>query len=78
MLSALFEKGLIKLGNFTAAEDKCRYAYVLSPKGIVEIAAIAKRFLVRKLAEYEALQAEIDSLQREEDRSLQVVEENLT
>lgn len=30
VLNALIEKGLIKLGNFTAAEGKRRYAYVLT------------------------------------------------
>ena len=34
VLNALIEKGFMKLGNFTAAEDKRRYAYVLTPKGI--------------------------------------------
>ena len=33
VLNALLDKGLIKLGNFSAAEDKRRYAYVLTPKG---------------------------------------------
>lgn len=74
VLSALLEKGLIKLGNFTAAEDKRRYAYVLTPKGIAEKAAISKRFLARKLAEYEALRDEIKSLQREESQSRPLAE----
>ena len=65
VLSALIEKGLIKLGNFTAAEDKRRYAYVLTPKGIAEKAAITKRFLARKVEEYEALKSEIDELSKE-------------
>lgn len=62
VLNALIEKGLIKLGNFTAAEDKRRYAYVLTPKGIKEKSLIAGRFLKRKLAEYDALKAEIDAI----------------
>jgi len=62
MLNALIEKGLIKLGNFTAAQDKRRYAYILTPKGISEKAAITRRFLGRKIAEYEALKKEIDEL----------------
>jgi len=65
MLNALIEKGLVKLGNFTAAEDKRRYAYVLTPKGIGEKAAITKRFLARKMEEYASLKAEIDDLQHE-------------
>lgn len=65
VLNALIDKGLVKLGNFTAAEDKRRYAYVLTPKGVAEKAAITKRFLARKIEEYEALRSEIDKLGRE-------------
>lgn len=65
LLNALIEKGMIKLGNFTAAEDKRRYAYVLTPQGIKEKSLITGRFLKRKLAEYEALKQEIDELQEE-------------
>jgi EPS-associated MarR family transcriptional regulator len=65
VLNALIEKGLLKLGNFTAAEDKRRYAYVLTPKGIAEKAAITSRFLARKIEEYEALKSEIDALSKE-------------
>ena len=68
VLNALVEKGLIKLGNFTSAQDKRRYAYVLTPKGIREKAAITRRFLARKVAEYDALRAEIESLREETAR----------
>ena len=65
VLNALIEKGLVKLGNFTAAEDKRRYAYVLTPKGIVRKASLTRAFLVRKMEEYEALRAEIERLKAE-------------
>lgn len=65
LISALLDKGLIKLGNFTAAQDKRRYAYILTPKGIAEKAAITKHFLERKIQEYDALKAEIDALKDE-------------
>ena len=65
LLGALLDKGLIKLGNFTAAQDKRRYAYILTPKGIAEKAAITKRFLERKIQEYDALKAEIEALRDE-------------
>lgn len=65
VLNALLDKGLVKLGNFTASDDKRRYAYILTPKGIVEKGKIARRFLVRKLEEYETLKAEIESLSNE-------------
>lgn len=65
LLSALVDKGLVKLGNFSAARDKRRYAYILTPKGIAEKAAITKRFLERKVQEYDALKAEIEALKDE-------------
>lgn len=65
VLNALIEKGLVKLSNFTAAEDKRRYAYVLTPKGIKEKTLLTSRFLKRKLTEYQALKAEIDALHHE-------------
>jgi len=65
VLSALVDMGYVKFSNFTAAEDKRRYAYILTPLGIAEKALITKRFLVRKIAEYNALRNEIDALQSE-------------
>lgn len=65
VLNALIEKGLVKLANFTAAEDKRRYAYVLTPKGIARKAALTRAFLVRKREEYDALKTEIAELTRE-------------
>lgn len=62
VLNALLKKGLIKLGNFTAAEDKRRYAYMLTRKGIATKADLTKRFLARKMAEYELLKAEIEDV----------------
>ncbi|OOY25875.1 MarR family EPS-associated transcriptional regulator [Thioclava sediminum] len=62
VLKALVEKGFVKLGNFKAAEDKRRYAYLLTPKGVAEKAAMTRGFLQRKIAEYEALRAEIEAL----------------
>jgi EPS-associated MarR family transcriptional regulator len=65
VLNALVAKGLVKLGNFTSSKDKRRYAYVLTPKGIAERATLTRRFLARKIEEYEALKAEIDTLRDE-------------
>jgi len=65
VLNALVDKGFVKLGNFTAAKDKRRYAYVLTPKGIAKRAALTRSFLARKIAEYEALREEIETLKRE-------------
>ncbi len=64
-LNALIEKGMVKLGNFSAAQDKRRYAYILTPKGLSEKAALTSRFLKRKMEEYETLKEEIGTLQNE-------------
>ena len=66
-LNALVEKGWVKLGNFKRSENKGRYAYVLTPSGIAERAGLTKRFLARKMAEYDALKAEIEDLKSELD-----------
>ena len=62
VLNALIDKGLLKIGNFTASSDKRRYAYVLTPKGIAKRAVLARSFLARKIAEYETLSKEIETL----------------
>jgi EPS-associated MarR family transcriptional regulator len=78
VLSALIEKGLVKLGNFTAAQDKRRYAYILTPRGITQKAAMTKRFLIRKMNEYEALRCEIEELRRGLDENANSQESGLT
>jgi len=67
VLNALVDKGLVKLGNFTAAEDKRRYAYVLTPKGIARKAKLTRAFLDRKMEEYAALKDEIAALRSDLD-----------
>jgi len=62
IINALVEKGLLKLGNFTSAFDKRRYAYKLTPKGLSEKARLTRKFLIRKMAEYEVLKAEIEDV----------------
>ena len=67
-LSALVEKGLVKVKNFAKSPNKIRYAYVLTPYGVAEKAALTRRFLASKLAEYEALRVEIEKLEAEANR----------
>ena len=62
-LRALIEKGLLKAQNFSSSEKKLAYAYILTPKGLAEKSLLTARFLRRKMDEYEALKAEIESLQ---------------
>ncbi len=65
-LKALMGKGLVKMKNFAGSKNKFGYVYVLTPNGMAEKAAITHRFLQRKMEEYEALRAEIDALQAEQ------------
>ena len=62
VLKSLIDVGWVKLNNFRSSHNKLGYAYVLTPVGMVEKAAIAVRFLARKQREYAALQAEIQAL----------------
>lgn len=64
-IKALVEKGFVKLENFRRNEDKRVYAYLLTPRGIEEKARVTVAFLQRKLAEYEAVQGEIEELRKE-------------
>lgn len=61
-LKALIEKGLVKVHNFNRSKNKFGYVYLLTPQGVSEKALLTGRFLKRKLAEYEALRAEIEVL----------------
>ena len=64
-LKALIDKGLIKVQSFRKSQNKLAYAYLLTRIGIAEKSVITARFLKRKMAEYEHLQAEITALQIE-------------
>lgn len=64
-IGALVEKGWNKMGNFNINPDKLSYAYLRTPTGVTEQAALTKRFLQHKMAEYERLREEIEALQLE-------------
>ena len=66
-LKALVGKGWVKMDNFSRNPDKLKYAYLLTPRGMKAKAGLTARFLQRKLAEYEALEAEIERLRAEVD-----------
>ena len=65
LVKSLIDVGWVKLDNFQRSDNKWGYAYLLTPVGIVEKAAITARFLVRKQREYTQLQQEITELQEE-------------
>ena len=58
-LRALVAKGWVKVNNFRRSDNKMAYAYILTPRGVVERTLLTKRFLQRKLNEYDQLKAEI-------------------
>ncbi len=65
-LKALIAKGWVKAGNFRRNPDKrATYAYLLTPSGIEEKARVTVSFLQRKMAEFDALRAEIEHLRVE-------------
>jgi len=64
-LQALVAKGWVKVDNFSKSGNKSKYIYLLTPRGIEEKARVSVRFLKRKIAEYEALQAEIEQIRNE-------------
>ena len=65
LVKSLIDVGWIKLDNFQKSDNKWGYAYLITPMGISEKAAITARFLVRKKREYSALHDEIEQLQEE-------------
>ena len=69
VLSALVEKGFVKLGNFTRNRKKSHYAYLLTPSGIREKTILTQEFIIRKRMEYEDLKTEIEILESELDVS---------
>ena len=65
VLTALIEKGFVKLGNFKSNPRKGQYAYLLTPKGIREKSILTHSFIDRKRQEFEDLRAEIEALEAE-------------
>lgn len=64
-VKALIDKGHIKLANFKASKNKLGYVYVMTPEGLAHRAQLAAGFIKRKIAEFEAIQAELEQLQAE-------------
>jgi EPS-associated MarR family transcriptional regulator len=64
-LKALTDKGWVKVKNFKNNQNKLAYRYILTPHGLQQKALLTRQFLKTKLAEYEKLQREIESLRSE-------------
>ena len=65
ILSSLIDVGLVKADNFRRSDNKLGYAYLLTPQGIAEKAAVTARFLARKRCEYQELERQIAELSGE-------------
>ena len=62
LLRALLDKGLLKAHNFRNSQNKLAYAYLITPRGLADKAALTRGYLERKSEEYEVLRLEIDRL----------------
>ena len=62
-VTALIEKGFVKLKNFSQSKTKAKHIYQLTPRGIRAKAALTVSFLERKRNEYEDLKVEIERLE---------------
>jgi EPS-associated MarR family transcriptional regulator len=65
LIKALLQKGHIKAGNFMRAQDKLKYAYLLTPEGLHAKVQLTRNYLARKEAEYHALKGEIEAMREE-------------
>ena len=65
VIRALVARGWVTVENVSRNQNRIGYAYLLTKKGLMEKAKLTRRFLKRKVAEYEQLQQEIDILAHE-------------
>ncbi len=64
-LRALIDVGAVKANNFRNSANKIGYLYLLTPSGLEEKTRVTRRFLERKLVEYDAIRREIKELRAE-------------
>ena len=58
-MSALRDKGLVKIKNFKKNPKKSNYLYILTKKGLTEKTRLTIHFMERKMREYDELKKEI-------------------
>ena len=61
VLKALVDKGFIKADTFLTTQNKRKYSYLLTEEGIKEKIKLTQKFIVRKKAEYEELQRDLET-----------------
>jgi EPS-associated MarR family transcriptional regulator len=71
VLRALLGKGFVKVQNFRNSSNKRAYAYLLTPEGVAAKADLTRRFLARKVEEYDALRLEIERLRVESEDAVE-------
>ena len=54
-IKALIDIGFVKVVNFSNSNQKLKYAYILTPKGIQQKIIITKQYIAKKIEEYEKL-----------------------
>ncbi len=59
-ISALKNKGLVKISNFKKNPNKIGYIYLLTPKGLSIKTQLTLNFMKRKMKEYDELKKEIE------------------
>ena len=71
-IRALKNKGYVKIQNFKNNKDrfnpksKNNYFYILTPKGMMQKTRLTINFMNQRLKEYDELQAEIDSKNKQQ------------
>ena len=63
LIKALLNKGLLMINNFKTADNKLRYLYILTPKGLEVRRKLTILFLQRKSEEFDKLKKEIERIQ---------------
>ena len=64
-LRALVDRGWVKANNFRRSDNKCAYAYLLTPSGLSAKLRLTSQFLRCKEREFEELQSQISALRTE-------------
>ena len=67
-ISAMVEKGMIRIERFKKHKQKSAYIYRLTPEGFEEMANLTLSFLKLRIKEYGQIRKEIQSLSDQIDR----------
>lgn len=68
ILNSLIEKGMVKIRNMEKNPRKQAYVYLLTPRGIREKSALAVKFVLSRLEEYERVRGQLARRMRDLDQ----------